>query len=88
MNNIIFKHQEGLQFLEGLPSNSVDLILTDPPYITSRDSGMDRWVGHVEKQDQEGARDVKTQEEWDCFKTDAEWEDWFKCLKGEAREPS
>ena len=75
MNNIIFKHQEGLQFLEGLPSNSVDLILTDPPYITSRDSGMDRWVGHVEKQDQEGARDVKTEEE---LKSHKELRDWHK----------
>ena len=47
MNNLVFKHQEGLEFLEGIPDNSVDLILTDPPYITSRDSGMDKWVKHI-----------------------------------------
>lgn len=81
MSNVIFKHQEGLQFLEGLPNNSVDLILTDPPYITSRDSGMDKWVGHVEKQDQEGAENIKTEEEWRSFKTDAEWGEWFEASK-------
>jgi len=31
---------EGLEFLETLEDGSVDLVLTDPPYITSRDTGM------------------------------------------------
>ena len=39
---MVFKHQDGLKFLEEIPDNSVDLILTDPPYITSRDSGMNK----------------------------------------------
>ena len=81
MNDIIFKHQEGLQFLEDLPSNSVDLILTDPPYITSRDSGMDKWVGHVEKQDQEGAKPAKSKEEWDSYRAKRKWQKWFKASK-------
>ena len=37
--------------MSGLPDESVDLVLTDPPYITSRKSGMDKWVDHVAKQD-------------------------------------
>jgi|TARA_R110000824_G_scaffold144015_2_gene311817 site-specific DNA-methyltransferase (adenine-specific) len=81
MKDIIFEHREGLQFLEGIPSNSVDLILTDPPYITSRDSGMDKWVGHVEKQNQEGAKNLRAEEEWESFKTDAEWTEWFQSSK-------
>ena len=36
-------NMKGLEFLKGVESNSVDLILTDPPYITSRTSGMDKW---------------------------------------------
>ena len=52
------RHQEGLQFLSDIPDNSVDLILTDPPYITSRDSGMDKWVDHVAKQDASGSENV------------------------------
>jgi site-specific DNA-methyltransferase (adenine-specific) len=77
MNNLVFKHQEGLEFLEGIPDNSVDLILTDPPYITSRDSGMDKWVKHTERQDSEGAENVKTEEDWEKYKTPDQWDAWF-----------
>jgi len=77
MNNLVFKHQEGLEFLEGIPDNSVDLILTDPPYITSRDSGMDKWVKHIEQQDSAGAEDMKTEEDWEKLKTAEEWDIWF-----------
>ena len=50
---MVFKHQDGLEFLKKIDNDSVDLILTDPPYITSRDSGMNKWVEHVAKQDSE-----------------------------------
>ena len=33
-------HQDGLEFLRSLETNSVQLILTDPPYQISRESGM------------------------------------------------
>ena len=77
MSTRVFKHQEGLEFLESIPDNSVDLILTDPPYITSRDSGMDKWVKHVEQQDSEGAENIKTEEDWEKLKTAEEWDVWF-----------
>jgi site-specific DNA-methyltransferase (adenine-specific) len=78
MNSIILKHQEGLQFLSDIPDNSVDLILTDPPYITSRDSGMDKWVDHVAKQDAAGSTNVMTEQEWCDYKTAEEWDLWFE----------
>ena len=31
---------EGLEFLQSVDSSSVNLVLTDPPYIISRESGM------------------------------------------------
>ena len=68
----ILLHQEGLQFLSDIPNNSIDLILTDPPYITSRETGMDKWVGHVKKQDREGSENIKTEDDWKSFK-DLEW---------------
>lgn len=40
-------NQEGLEFLKSIEDNTVDLILTDPPYITSTDTGMDRWYDKV-----------------------------------------
>ncbi len=69
MNNIILKHQEGLQFLSDISDNSVDLILTDPPYITSRDSGMDKWVDHIAKQDTSGSVAVMTEQDWEQYKS-------------------
>ena len=78
MTQITLKHQEGLQFLSDIPDNSVDLILTDPPYITSRDSGMDKWVDHVAKQDAAGSTNVMTEQEWCDYKTTEEWDLWFE----------
>ena len=77
MNSVTFKHEEGLEFLEKIPDNSVDLILTDPPYITSRESGMDKWVEHVAKQDSEDSKDIKSEEDWAQYKTSEQWDDWF-----------
>ena len=47
--NIQVVRQEGLEFLKTIPDKSVDLILTDPPYIISRESGMNKFVKEVAK---------------------------------------
>ena len=88
MNSIALKHQEGLQFLSAIPDKSVDLILTDPPYITSRESGMDKWVEHIEKQDASGSVNVMKEQDWLDYKTESEWDTWFKNsnVKTESRE--
>jgi len=88
MNSIALKHQEGLQFLSAIPDKSVDLILTDPPYITSRESGMDKWVEHIEKQDASGSVNVMKEQDWFDYKTESEWDTWFKNsnVKTESRE--
>ena len=39
--SIDVKCMEGLQYLKSITNNSIDLVLTDPPYIISRESGMD-----------------------------------------------
>jgi len=78
MKDIYIFNKEGLEFLSEIPDNSIDLILTDPPYITSRKTGMDKWVGHIAKQDKEGSEDVKTEEEWWSYKTLTEWLVWFQ----------
>ena len=83
--DINLKHQEGISLLEEIPDNSIDLILTDPPYITSRDSGMDKWVKHINQQEKgkdgnyldEEAADKRTEEQWLKYKTKEEWDAWF-----------
>ena len=73
---MIIKNQEGLQFLSGLPDESVDLVLTDPPYITSRDSGMDKWVDHVATQDAAGTN-LKSSQDWEMFNAKMDWDKFF-----------
>ena len=73
---MIIKNQEGLQFLSGLPDESVDLVLTDPPYITSRKSGMDKWVDHVAKQDAAGTN-LKSEQAWEKFNAGMDWKQFF-----------
>jgi len=34
-------NEEGLQYLGKIEDKSINLVLTDPPYITSKKSGMD-----------------------------------------------
>ena len=85
---MIILNQDGLEFLS-IPDQSVDLVLTDPPYITSRDSGMDKWVDHIAERDAKGDN-VCSEDQWQELKTNIEWnifvegnvhiKDWAKNL--------
>ena len=39
MSNIELKQQDAYEFLQEIPNDSIDLILTDPPYEISKPSG-------------------------------------------------
>jgi len=65
--NINVENKEGIKFLTELPNNSVDLILTDPPYLISKDSGMNKFVKEVAQLEESG-KNKKTEEEWAQFK--------------------
>ena len=77
MTIITLKQQEGLQFLSGVPDGSVDLVLTDPPYVTSHETGMNKWAKHVVKQDADGSIDARTQENWMLYRRKINWSNWF-----------
>ena len=67
-----FQNAEGLDYLQEVLSDTVDLVLTDPPYITSRETGMDKWKDHVENLSKTGAN-AKTEEQWEEFKSKKNW---------------
>ena len=46
---VYFAHQDALSFLQAQEKNSVDLILTDPPYVISRKTGFESCVNGVER---------------------------------------
>jgi len=54
---------DGIALLKKLSDKSIDLILTDPPYIISRESGMNKFAENVGKIEQEG-KNVKTEQDW------------------------
>ena len=67
---IEIKLQEGLSYLSTLPDKSVDLVLTDPPYIISRESGMNSHYNQVKENERKNVQQVKTQEQWIVYKTE------------------
>ena len=72
--NITVENKEGIEFLTKLPDNSVDLILTDPPYLISKDSGMNKFVKEVAQLEESG-KNKKTEEEWTQFKQEKGYAD-------------
>ena len=38
---------------------------------------MDKWVKHVDQQNKSGSVDIKTEKEWENYKSAEEWEQWF-----------
>jgi len=68
--NIEVKNCDGLEYLKTLETNSIDLILTDPPYIISRDSGMNTHYNKVKKNEDDGVEYIKTETEWEKYKED------------------
>ena len=71
--NISFENKEGLEFLKSIDNNSINLILTDPPYIISKETGMNTFRDSIlEKNESEaklgGNNKIKTEKEWEQYK--------------------
>jgi len=79
MNTLELENVEGLEYLSTTDKNSIDLVFTDPPYITSRSTGMDKWVDHVKLRNA-ASTDLKTEVQWQSLKTAIEWKNW--CRQG------
>ena len=60
---------DGLLYLATVDNDSIDLILTDPPYIISRESGMDVHYNKVKKNETNNITYIKTESEWITYKT-------------------
>jgi len=69
-NDIEIQNIDGLQYLASIPNDSIDLVLTDPPYIISKDSGMNTHYNNVKKNEENNIEFVKTEEEWNVYKVE------------------
>ena len=69
-NNLEIKHMDGLEFLSTIQNNSIDLVLTDPPYIISRESGMNTHFKNVKENEEKNIQFIKSEDEWNSYKTE------------------
>lgn len=68
-STISVENCDGVEYLSKIKNKSVNLILTDPPYIISRDSGMNQHYNQVKQNEADNVKFVKTEEEWETYKT-------------------
>jgi site-specific DNA-methyltransferase (adenine-specific) len=66
--DIDVKNMCGIEYLKTINNDSIDLILTDPPYIISKDSGMNEHYNNVKFNEENDIVQVKTEEEWVKYK--------------------
>ena len=67
--NIEVTNEEGFLYLNTIQNGSIDLILTDPPYIISKDSGMNEHYNNVKSNEENNVHSVKTESDWLQYKT-------------------
>ena len=66
--DIDIKNMCGIEYLKTINNNSIDLILTDPPYIISKESGMNEHYNNVKFNEENDISQVKTEKEWEEYK--------------------
>jgi site-specific DNA-methyltransferase (adenine-specific) len=74
-NTIDLQNTDGMKYLKTVENNSIDLILTDPPYIISRESGMNTHYNKVKDNEKNNVENVKSEQEWQEYKKDNNIED-------------
>ena len=70
--NVDIQNTDGFEYLKSIDNDSTDLILTDPPYIISKDSGMNTLHNKVESGDKSIQ---KTEKDWEAYKIENNIED-------------
>jgi site-specific DNA-methyltransferase (adenine-specific) len=63
--SIEVKNLEGLTYLQTIENNSIDLILTDPPYVISRETGMNTFYNNIKE---DNGKLKKTEKDWEIYK--------------------
>ena len=64
------RNVDGMQYLSTIVNGSVALVLTDPPYIISRETGMNAHYNAVKQNEIDSVEFVKTEAEWLVYKAE------------------
>ena len=62
------KNESGEEFLTRIKDGSVHLIMVDPPYIISKETGMNSHYNSVKESEENNIEYIKTEEEWNQYK--------------------
>lgn len=62
---INIENSEGLQYLNSIDDGSINLILTDPPYIISKNSGMNSLYNTINENKD---KNIKSEDDWIIYK--------------------
>lgn len=73
--DVEIKNMDGLEYLASVEDGTIDLILTDPPYIISKETGMNLHYNNVKHNEENNIEFMKTEEEWNTYKVDNSIED-------------
>ena len=68
MTDINILNIDGLEYLDTINDNSINLILTDPPYIISKNTGMNNFYNSVKYNEDNNIEFIKSDEEWEKYK--------------------
>jgi site-specific DNA-methyltransferase (adenine-specific) len=79
-SDIEIANVDGLKYLSTISDGSIDLVLTDPPYIISKESGMNTHYNKVKYNKENNIEYVKSEEDWENYKFNVEYEDTIKGL--------
>ena len=63
------ENTEGLEFMKGIDNGTIDLILTDPPYITSSETGMGNLNKKIKENKENGIEFMHSEEDWEKVKS-------------------
>ena len=70
-NTIEIENTDGLSYLSTIKDKSISLILTDPPYIISKETGMNSHYDTVKHNEENNIEFVKTEAEWIEFEKES-----------------
>ena len=73
---IDIKNEEGLKYLLDVDNNSINLVITDPPYIISKDTGMNTHYDKVKENEENNIQSVKSKTEWNDYKNNKILDEW------------
>jgi DNA modification methylase len=67
-SKVCFENTDGISYMKQIDDGSIDLILTDPPYIISHESASNERHKKIKEMKENNVEYMKTEEEWEEYR--------------------